>query len=65
MTNTERRRTVTAEDLANVAVFAALTAALSVLPEGSGCRIRLIWIGYGCSEEREMGGNLIGLVALK
>jgi biotin transport system substrate-specific component len=32
MTNTERRRRVTAEDLANIAVFAALTAALSVLP---------------------------------
>ncbi|MGX5360177.1 biotin transporter BioY [Kocuria sp. KH4] len=32
MTNTERRRSVTAEDLANIAVFAALTAALSVLP---------------------------------
>lgn len=30
--NTERRRSVTAEDLANIAVFAALTAALSVLP---------------------------------
>jgi len=32
MTNVERRRTITAEDLANIAVFAALTAALSVLP---------------------------------
>lgn len=32
MINAERRRTVTAEDLANIAVFAALTAALSVLP---------------------------------
>ena len=32
MINAERRRTVTAEDLANIAVFAALTAALSILP---------------------------------
>jgi biotin transport system substrate-specific component len=32
MTNAERRRTVTAEDLANIAVFAALTAVLSILP---------------------------------
>jgi biotin transport system substrate-specific component len=32
MTNVERRRAITAEDLANIAVFAALTAALSVLP---------------------------------
>lgn len=32
MTNVERRRTITAEDLANIAVFAALTAVLSILP---------------------------------
>lgn len=32
MTNVEPRRSVTAEDLTNIAVFAALTAAISVLP---------------------------------
>ncbi|MFI7483771.1 biotin transporter BioY [Kocuria sp. M1R5S2] len=32
MTNAERRRTVTAEDYVNIGLFAALTAALSLLP---------------------------------